>query len=213
MLRFNDNTEPFKQKTFKDRFVDLFRKEPLSPLSESQPRSFGQKVGDLFNPPQELISPVPKIQTDVVPKAMAVEEAVKPTPIPKNKLARNPAVVDYNITDEVKNAILKAADKYKIPSTLLFDIALQESSFEKDKVNPETKKHIGLYQFDPPTWSNMIRWGAVPENADRFDPVANAEAAAWAIKHGYLKKWRKSKDVWEKFYSPEELEDYYLKGH
>jgi hypothetical protein len=136
---------------------------------------------------------------------------VQPTPTPTPQIdyqARNPSYPDFNVSDVVKQAIIEASQKNQIPPELLLDIALQESSFNPEKQNPGSSAG-GLFQFTDPTWNDMQRWGAIPQNADKFNPETNAQAAAWAIANGLLEKWNASKDVWGEHYNPEELQQYY----
>ena len=138
----------------------------------------------------------------------------KPTPTPisyeKRETARNPAIDRYVISDKVGGAIRSAAEKYGVPSSLLYDIALQESSFDPNpNPNPESTAS-GLFQFTSPTWGDITRWMGIPANSDRTDPQIAANAAAWAISNGLLSKWDASKDVWGQYYQPEELTDYYV---
>lgn len=189
------------------------------------------KLEEMIVPKKELISPIgktekkaPKKQTwdDVVQMAEKYDAPIPmnryeefgmptptPTPFSLKELARNPAMVKFNPRDDVVRAIKGASESAGVPPTLLFDIALQESSFDPAKVNPQTKKHVGLFQFDEPTWSDMIRWGYVPAGSKREDPVANAQAAAMAIKNRWLDKWTASKNVWGQYYKPEELRMFY----
>jgi len=130
--------------------------------------------------------------------------------------ARNPAFSKFNVTPEVQDALSQAANKYQVPPELLYDIALQESSYDPRKVNPNAPpglNPLGLFQFTDSTWDNILsQYNNKPgmtlslPNTDRLDPRTNAEAAAYLIKHGQLGKWDASEDVWGNYYTPQELE-------
>lgn len=149
-----------------------------------------------------------------------------PTPQPefastKSDLARNPAVKKFNIRPEVDTAIKQAASEFKLPPSILYDIALQESSFDPGLKNTSPEgvaagTPVGLFQFTPGTWQSVINYAnkpgsslRLPQNPKREDPLTNARAAAYLISHGQLGRWDASKNIWGKFYSPEELQPYY----
>lgn len=134
-------------------------------------------------------------------------------------LARNPEIKRLKIDKNVKSSIEKAADKYGVPSQLLFDIALQESHFDAGTVNmTEAGKAAGnptgLYQFTDATWDMILNtynnkkgMSLKLPNTNRADPETNAMAAAYLIKNGQLGKWDASEDVWGKYWTPDELEE------
>lgn len=158
------------------------------------------------------------------PIASPVPQPVKaPTVTPtydSGALARNPSFKNYTLRDDVKNAVMKASEKYSVPHQLLFDLFAQESSLLPDKVN-DTPEGIaagyptGLGQFTNDTWDDVLAYsrnpnsslyGVLPNN-DRKDPYTNALATAYLVKMGQLGKWDASEDVWGEFWSPQELED------
>lgn len=193
------------------------RKEPL-PTPTPFPRP--------SVPPQ--VTPTPRVEAIATPTPMPTREPTRkpeptatpepsPTPI-QSKLARNPHIVNFRISTKVKSAINKAADQFDIPATLLFDIALQESSFDPSKENLDAPPGLnpqGLFQFTDSTWEiikvyNSMEGGSLDlPNFNRFDPITNATAAAYLIKFGQLGRWDASKGVWGPYYTDEELESYY----
>lgn len=132
--------------------------------------------------------------------------------------ARNPNFSKFKVGPEVEDAIMKAAGKYSLPPELLFDIALQESSYDPSLVNDtpagrEAGNPTGLYQFTDNTWNDILsRYNNKPgmtlnlANTNRQDPYTNAQAAAYLIKNGQLGKWDASEGVWGNYWSPQELE-------
>lgn len=200
-----------------DEFEEQRRPQPLSPIPREniiKPLKSPIPEKDIVRKPtwQELQETSKVTGTRVADVSPPPQKPVKtPSRVPEAPIIvpRNPAFSKFRVEEDVNQAITDASQKYNVPAELLFDIALQESSYDKSKVNPETKIHHGLFQFDPDTWSDMIRWGVVPEDASRFNPRLNAEAAAWSISNGYLQKWDDSKEVWGEFYEDEELKEYY----
>jgi hypothetical protein len=134
---------------------------------------------------------------------------------------RNPSIKKFKIEDRVYNAITKAANEFQIPSAILFDIALQESSMDPTKLNDDANavdsngnplNPTGLFQFTDATWQDVVNmYNDKPgmslhlPNTDRLDPLTNALAAAYLIKNGQLGKWTASKDVWGPYWSDKEL--------
>ncbi len=239
--------KPIHKRTFGERIKDLFRQRIVSPVpgSEAEERTFGERVKHLFLPPIPSDSKIKVIGEPVINfkklfKSKEKEEKKeKPTPSPAKKevktptsiltptptptppvLARNPSIDKYRVTDKVKNSINEAASKFNVPSQLLFDITLQESSFDPSLVNvtPEGKaagNPTGLFQFTDNTWEQVKRYNRdsnsslykVLPNTNRKDPKTNALAAAYLIKFGQLGKWDASEDVWGEYWTPEELEE------
>lgn len=138
-------------------------------------------------------------------------------------VARNPNFSQFNVSKTVSNAIQQAASKFGIPASLLYDIALQESSFEPSHVNdtPDGKaagNPTGLYQFTDSTWKELTdpnsgTYGQslrpLLQGTDRTNPYNNAMAAAYLIANGQLGRWNASQPVWGQYYSPQELQQYY----
>ena len=221
--------KPVYERSFGERLKDLFEPRIISPIPEEpSSRTFGERFEDLFFPGYRESK---RREEKEVDKSLFKEEKVEPSPIkvpevtpppkPEEKpvqLARNPNISKFTITDTVKDAITSAAKKYGIPHDLLFDIALQESSFDPNKKNPNAPpglNPLGLFQFTDETWErvkvyNRMKGSSLDlPNYDRFDPHTNALAAAYLIKFGQLGRWDASRDVWGPYYSDEELEPYY----
>ncbi len=136
-------------------------------------------------------------------------------------IARNPNFKNFKVDPTVASAINQASKKYNVPSSLLYDIALQESNFNPNSVNTtaagkQAGNPKGLFQFTDSTWNNILNaydkksgMSLSLPNANRQDPVTNALAAAYLIKFGQLGRWDASKNVWGQYYKPEELKPYY----
>lgn len=145
---------------------------------------------------------------------------VQPTSTP-TITARNPAVTKFTISPVVQDAIIKAANKYGVQPSLLFDIALQESSFDPTLANTTPSGEAvgvpkGLFQFTPDTVETIKNYAnqpgssiSLPDNIDLFDPYINAEMAAYLIANGQLGRWNASQGVWGPQYSQEEVSPYY----
>jgi hypothetical protein len=173
----------------------------------------------------------PDIKTPQVP---VPEPVPMPTPTPviditpsgETKMyGRNPGIKRYKVEDNVYSAITNAANEFQIPSAILFDIALKESSLNPSVVNtrPEAVDSegnpinpTGLFQFTDDTWNDILNmYNNKPgmslhlPTTDRKDPYTNALAAAYLIKMGQLGKWADSKDKgrnpWGPFWPDEEL--------
>ncbi len=131
---------------------------------------------------------------------------------------RNPSATTYNISPDVHTAIQTAAKTYGVPASLMYDVALSESSFDPKLVNttPDGKKAgnpTGLFQFTDSTWKYILdKYNDKPgmtlhlPNTDRTDPTTNAMAAAYLIKNGQLAKWDASEWNWGNYWTPQELE-------
>lgn len=119
----------------------------------------------------------------------------------------------------VIDAISKAADQYKVPADLLFDIAAQESMFNPTARAAENgfpdSSATGLFQFTNGTWDTVNNYGKQPGSTlrlpsnDRLDPYANAAAAAYLIANGQLGRWNASQNVWGGGYDLNDLLDFY----
>lgn len=120
---------------------------------------------------------------------------------------------DMSLLPNVEDAIFKAATKYDVPASLLYDIAFSESSLDPRKRNISgeglkagTPK--GLFQFTPGTWDTVLNYSRDPASSlhgvlpteDVFDPYTNALAAAYLIKFGQLGKWDASEWNWGEHY-------------
>ena len=122
-------------------------------------------------------------------------------------------------TDDVAKAIKQASKEFGVKASLLFDVADAESDFVPHMVNntPEgiSAGHpTGLFQFTDATWQDILAYNNSPKsslykklpNTDRADPLTNALAGAYLIKHGQLGKWDASEHDWGSYWSPQELE-------
>lgn len=183
---------------------------------------FPEETINIGNPPPQApstivpVSPLPSIQPEI--------ESATPSPTVSDLLARNPAVTNFQISPIVEEAIRRASIKYGVPPSLLYDIALQESSFNptadpfaegRGTEYAEAGYPRGLFQITQPTLRDLMNYGTMPgntlelSNTDLFDPYTNALMAAYLISKGQLGRWDASKGVWGPFYSEEELEPYY----
>lgn len=89
---------------------------------------------------------------------------------------------DYT-RDEIVQIIYAAADQYGQPRADMLRVAGCESVLDPNAVNPYSNAS-GLFQFLPSTWATTPY-----ANEDIFDPVANAEAAAWMWANGRRNEW------------------------
>lgn len=158
----------------------------------------------------------------VTPEVISKPEVIEPEQqvrqmIPQTATARNPAVSKFKIPDNVHSAINKASTEFGVPASLLYDIALQESSF-----NPTLKNSLpgstaaGLFQFTDGTWDTVNNYANMQgsslknwNNPDKMDPEASARATAYLIKNGQLGRWNASQGVWGPQYGQDELQDFY----
>lgn len=85
--------------------------------------------------------------------------------------------------DEIIQIIYAAADKYGQPRADMLRVAQCESVLDPNVVNPASGVS-GLFQFMPSTWATTPY-----ANQNIFDPVANAEAAAWMWSVGRRNEW------------------------
>lgn len=85
--------------------------------------------------------------------------------------------------DEIIQIIYAAADKYGQPRADMLRVAQCESVLDPNAVNPASGVS-GLFQFLPSTWATTPY-----ANQDIFDPVANANAAAWMWSVGRRNEW------------------------
>lgn len=171
-------------------------------------------------------TPIPTVTPGQIKQEPVVEKPVQKEAIKidMKSFSRNPDIQKYTISEPVKNALLTAAETFKIPVSLLSDIALQESGFRPTsdpyaegggEIFKQAGYPKGLFQFTDGTWQTVLNYEAKPgsslklPNHDRFDPLTNALAAAYLIKFGQLGRWDASKHNWGRFYSPEELNSYY----
>lgn len=85
--------------------------------------------------------------------------------------------------DEIIQIIYAAADMYGQPREDMLRVARCESNLDPNAVNPSSNAS-GLFQFLPSTWETTPY-----ADQDIFDPVANAEAAAWMWSEGRRGEW------------------------
>jgi len=186
-----------------------------------------------MNPPAPVLKPGGpwrEVSPTQTPQPTATPQAVRPVYKPVKGKGRNPDFHKKPMTPQVQQAIQAAAGEFGVPDSLLYDIAYSESGFRPDAKNetPEGKAvgvPVGLFQFTPGTWNNDLYNYAQsskttikdlnPRVTPREDPVANARAAAYLIKHGQLAKWDASISNWGRFYEDDEIADYYSQspGH
>ncbi len=90
------------------------------------------------------------------------------------------------LPDDVFSLISEAANRWGVNEAVMLRIAWCESRFDPDAVGPG--RTAGLFQFAPITWPWVAERagfaGASPLNAR-----ANAEAAAWLLKHEGPRHW------------------------
>ncbi len=88
---------------------------------------------------------------------------------------------------EITAIIKGAAGRWGADADQLMRVAYCESRFDPLAYNPG-HGDSGLFQFIPPTWAvNSVRAGY--EGASVFDPVANANVAAWMFAHSQAWQW------------------------
>lgn len=85
--------------------------------------------------------------------------------------------------DEIIQIIYAAADQYGQPREDMLRVARCESVLDPNAVNASSNAS-GLFQFLPSTWATTPY-----ADQDIFDPVANAEAAAWMWDNGRRGEW------------------------
>jgi hypothetical protein len=185
-------------------------------------------VSSILKPRQsETLNVLPNSTASAVPEIVAIPKAVLPDPeqqvrqmpvqTPPSTTARNPAVSKFTIPENVHSAINKASTEFGIPASLLYDIALQESSFDPTLRNSQPgSTAAGLFQFTDGTWDTVNNYANMEgsslsnwNNPDKMDANASARAAAYLIKNGQLGRWNASQGVWGPQYSRDELNSYY----
>jgi uncharacterized protein YraI len=120
--------------------------------------------------------------TEVPTEAPATEV---PTEAPATEAPTEPVVdgSDGYTEDEIIQIIYAAADQYGQPREDMLRVARCESVLDPNAVNPSSNAS-GLFQFLPSTWATTPY-----AEQDIFDPVANAEAAAWMWDNGRRGEW------------------------
>ncbi len=103
---------------------------------------------------------------------------------------------DSRSVSSMKQLVRDTARKYGVDENHFAKIAKCESSFNPLSQNPNpviyNGKNLGhaqgLFQFIPSTWAWMSAEAGY-QGASVWDPVANANVAAWAWKNGHGSHW------------------------
>jgi hypothetical protein len=85
--------------------------------------------------------------------------------------------------DEIIAIIQEAARAFAQPAEDLLRVGRCESNLDPRAVNPDGP-YFGLFQFLRSTWASTPF-----ADRDIFDPVANAQAAAWMWQQGRRQEW------------------------
>lgn len=92
----------------------------------------------------------------------------------------------------VEQIVRQAARKYGLNEDHMVVVARCESSLNPRSVNygyyAGGGHPSGLFQFIPSTWATMSAQAGY-SGSDVFNPVANANVAAWAWAHGMSGQW------------------------
>jgi hypothetical protein len=201
------------------------RKEEKIPAKKNIADDIKNLVSSILKPRQpETSNVLPNPTASAVPEIVATpkadpEQQVRQMPVqtPPSTTARNPAVSKFTIPENVHTAINKASTEFGIPASLLYDIALQESSFNPNLRNSqEGSTAAGLFQFTDGTWDTVNNYANMEgsslsnwNNPDKLNADASARAAAYLIKNGQLGRWNASQGVWGPQYGKDELASYY----
>lgn len=93
---------------------------------------------------------------------------------------------------DVRSIIIQAADKYGLDPNYMIRVATCESTLNPNAVNYNYTAGgghpSGLYQYIPSTWTRMSQQAGYA-GSSVFDPVANANVAAWAFSTGHAGEW------------------------
>lgn len=103
---------------------------------------------------------------------------------------------DSRSVSSMKQLVRDTARRYGLDENHFVKIAKCESSFNPLSQNPNpviyNGKNLGhaqgLFQFIPSTWAWMSAEAGY-QGASVWDPVANANVAAWAWKNGHGSHW------------------------
>ncbi len=120
------------------------------------------------------------------PAEPAPEEPAPEEPAPTEEPAPAEPPVDGSdgyTEDEIIEIIYAAADQYGQSREDMLRVARCESVLDPSAVNASSNAS-GLFQFLPSTWATTPY-----AEQDIFDPVANAEAAAWMWDNGRRNEW------------------------
>lgn len=118
----------------------------------------------------------------------------KPTPPKKATTQRNTAsTLQSYSTNGVRGIVAAAASKYGLNVDHFLSVVDCESSFNANAVNTSYYagggNPSGLMQFLPETWKRMSSQAGY-SGASVFNPVANANVAAWAWANGHSGEWQ-----------------------
>ncbi len=100
-----------------------------------------------------------------------------------NSAAEVPAAPVSGNEGGIVGIIYAAADAYGQPREDMLRVARCESNLNPNAVNASSQAS-GLFQFLPSTWATTPY-----ADQDIFDPVANANAAAWMWDNGRRNEW------------------------
>lgn len=107
------------------------------------------------------------------------QNAVEPTPAPT-----------------VRQIIASAARVWNVDPALLDRIAFCESTYRPNAANTQSDAR-GLFQHISTTWTaNVARMHAPYTLADRTNPAASSEVAAFMISQGNIGAWASSEHCW-----------------
>ncbi len=141
-------------------------------------------------PAEEPVTEAPAEETTEVPTEEPADVATEvpteepATEVPTEEPAEPPVDGSDGYTDdEIIQIIYAAADQYGQPREDMLRVARCESVLDPNAVNPSSNAS-GLFQFLPSTWQTTPY-----ADQDIFDPVANAEAAAWMWSEGRRGEW------------------------
>ena len=229
--------EPKKKKGFFDNIISGIKSWATTPREITIPA----RNNTLVSPDvQDWKAPQPKLATNIQPTIArtqptpqpVIQEESTPTPrITNNVIGRNLNSKNFTVTPTVEQSMSKAANYYKLNHPeLMGDIALQESSYDPNKVAAEgiyDGKHRdengniiplstskGLYMYNDPTWDTVNVYKNNKDSTlnlpsdDRMDPETSSMATAYLITNGQLGRWAASANVWAPNYTWEELQPY-----
>jgi len=190
--------------------------------------------------PQGWTPPKPQLAQNLQPTIAraqptsqpVIQQVPEPSPtVTRNVIGRNSNAKNFTVTPTVEQSMSKAADYYKLNHPeLMGDIALQESSYDPNKVAAEgiyDGKHRdangniiplstskGLYMYNDPTWDTINVYKNNKDSTlnlpsdDRMNPDTSSMATAYLITKGQLGRWAASANVWAPNYTWEELQPY-----
>ncbi len=131
--------------------------------------------------------PATEVPTEEPATEVPTEEPATevPTDEPATEEPTEPPVdgSDGYTEEEIIQIIYAAADQYGQPREDMLRVARCESVLDPNAVNASSNAS-GLFQFLPSTWETTPY-----ADQDIFDPVANAQAAAWMWSEGRRGEW------------------------